>query len=127
MNFEKIPRIWLIICGLVYLSGLFACLLLAPHAFTLGFGFGGALVLLNSWVSAWRIRKAEFRARIRVIASVVGGFYVRLLIVGAFIYWLIKYMAVDPVGLVTGLSVVPAGLFVMLILIYFANRRPGEV
>ncbi len=40
----------------------------------------------------------------------------------------IKFVNVDPVGLVTGLSVVPMGLFVMLVLIYVANRRrPEEV
>jgi hypothetical protein len=126
MNFEKIPRIWLIISGAVYLIGLAACLAFAPTGFCVGFGFGGALVLLNSWFSARWVRKAEFPNKGRVLASLVGGFYFRLAFLGVGLYCLIRFMQVDPIGLVVGLSVIPAGLFVMLILIYIANRRPEE-
>ena len=61
------------------------------------------------------------------MAVLLGGFYVRLILLGICLYGLIKFLKVDPVGLVTGLSVVPAGLLVMLALIYIANRRPEEV
>ncbi len=126
MNFEKIPRIWLFISGAVYLIGLVVCLAFAPSGFAVGFGFGGALVLLNAWFSARKVRQADFPNKSRVIASLVGGFYLRLVLLGACLYAFIKFAQVDPVGLITGLSVVPAGLFVMLILIYVANRRPEE-
>lgn len=126
MNIEKIPRIWLFISGAVYLVGLATCLLFAPSGFCVGFGFGGALVLLNSWISARRVRNAEFTDKGRALASLVGGFYFRLAFLGAGLYCLIRFVPVDPIGLVVGLSVIPVGLLVMLILIYIANRRPEE-
>jgi len=61
------------------------------------------------------------------IISLLAGFYFRLIFIGLCLFVLIKFTKVDPVGLVTGLSVVPAGLFVMLVLIYISNRRPKEV
>jgi hypothetical protein len=126
MNFEKIPRIWLIVSGVVYVIGLAAALAFAPTGFCVGFGFGGALVLLNSWFSARWVRKAEFPNKGRVLASLVGGFYFRLAFLGVGLYCIIRFVQVDPIGLVVGLSVIPAGLLVMLILIYIANRRPEE-
>lgn len=126
MNFEKIPGIWLSLSGALYALGLLSCLFLAPASFTLGFGLGGILVLLNALASARRLRKAEFPHRNRVMASLLGGFYARLVLMGLCLFAFIKYLRVDPFGLVTGLTVVPAGLFVMLALIYFANRRPEE-
>lgn len=126
MNFEKIPGIWLGVSVAVYIFGLLLCLILAPFPFTTGFGIGGVLVLLNSLVSARRTKKAEFPHKGRVMASVLGGFYVRLILLGICLYWLIRFSGVDPLGLIAGLSVVPAGLFVMLALIYVANRRPEE-
>jgi len=127
MNFEKVPGVWFVLAGGVYLVGLLLCAILAPYGFTLGFMAGGALVLLNSFASARRIKKADFPHRGRVMASLLGGFYARLALLGACLFGLIRYLNVDPLGLVTGLSVVPAGLFAMLVLIYLANRRPEEV
>jgi len=126
MNLEKIPRIWLFISGAVYLAGLLACLAFAPTEFCVGFGFGGALVLLNSWISARRVSKVEFHDKGRALASLIGGFYFRLAFLGVGLYCLIRFTQLDPIGLVVGLSVIPAGLFAMLILIYIANRRPEE-
>ncbi len=126
MNFEKIPRIWLFISGAVYLIGLVLCLPFAHSGFMLGFGLGGALALVNSWLSARKIQRTDFLNRMGVVASVLGGFYVRLIILGLCLYGLIRFSEVDPLGLIIGLSVIPAGLFVMLILIYIANRRPEE-
>ncbi len=126
MNFVQIPRIWLYISGAVYLVGSVLCLALAPVGFTVGFGLGGALVLANAWFSARKVRQADFPNKSSVIASLVGGFYLRLVLLGVCLYAFIKFAQVDPVGLIAGLSVIPAGLFVMLILIYIANRRPEE-
>lgn len=127
MNFRKIPEIWIILSGAVYLVGLVISFLMAKSSFTVGFGAGGALVLLNAWASARKLRNADFPYRNRVMASVMGGFYIRLALLGVCLYALIEILAVDPLGLVTGLSVIPAGLLVMLALMYVANRRPGEV
>jgi hypothetical protein len=126
VNFEKIPGIWLTLSAVLYALGLLSCLVLAPSSFTVGFGLGGCLVLLNALASARRLRSAEFPHKGRVMASLLGGFYARLVLMGLSLFVFIKYLRVDPFGLVTGLTVVPAGLFVMLALIYFANRRPEE-
>ena len=47
MNFEKIPGIWFVLSGVVYLVGLLACTASAPRNFALGFAAGGALVLVQ--------------------------------------------------------------------------------
>lgn len=61
------------------------------------------------------------------MVSLMGGFYFRLIAVGFSLFALIKFGNIDPVGLVTGLSVIPAGMMLMLVLIYISNRRPQEV
>jgi hypothetical protein len=127
MKFEKIPGIWFILSGIVYASGLLVALLMASPPFIAGFAAGGALVLANAWASARKLKNADFPQRGRVTASLLGGFYMRLIVVGICLYAFIKILKLDPVGLVTGLSVVPAGLFFMLVFIYVANRRPREV
>jgi len=127
MNFDKIPGVWFALSGAVYLVGLLGCIFLAPIGFALGFAAGGALVLGNAWISARRVKKSGFADRNHATALLLGGFYVRLILLGICLYGLIGFLEVDPVGLVTGLSVVPAGLLVMLALIYIANRSPEEV
>lgn len=127
MDFERIPGVWFTLSAFVYVLGLLSSVILAGQTFALGFSIGGALVLLNAWAAARRLRKAEFPHKGRVMASVLGGFYMRLILLAICLFGVIKFLKVDPVGLVTGLSVVPAGLFVMLVLIYLVNRRPEEV
>jgi MFS family permease len=127
MKFDKIPGIWFTLSAVAYVLGLVACTLLASYDFLVGFGAGGALVLVNALAATHKIKKTEFTIKAGVMASVMGGFYFRLALLAACLFALIKYMKVDPVGLVTGLSVVPVGLFVMLLMIYVANRRPEEV
>ena len=104
MNFERVPAIWLGVSGVVYAAGALISVLLAPFNFVMGYITGSA-----------------------EIAAFLAHFYVRLVILGISLFVLIKYAKVDPLGLVAGLSVVPAALFVMLILIYLANRTPEEV
>ncbi|HMK36578.1 MAG TPA: ATP synthase subunit I [Desulfomonilaceae bacterium] len=123
---DSIPRIWFMLSGVVYVSGIIFCLFLAPQGFTLGFVTGGGLVLVNAWASARKLKKSEFLHRGRALASVLGGFYLRLVVLAICLFGVIKFLHVDPVGLVTGLSVIPAGLLAMLVLIYIANRRPEE-
>jgi hypothetical protein len=127
MKYDVLPTVWLAVCGGVYTVGLVICLVAAPSHFTVGFGFGGALVLTNAWVSAHRLRKARFSNRTQAMVDIIGGFFVRLSLLGICLYGLLKFLKVDPVGLVAGLSVVPAGVLVMLVLIHIANRRPEEI
>ncbi len=127
MNFEKVPSVWLLLSVAVYSIGLLIALMLASWSFAGGFAAGGALILLNAWVSARKLKTAPLPDKGLVMASVMGGFYLRLILIGICLYVLITIIRVDPVGLITGLSVVPAGLLVMLGLMFVANRRPREV
>ncbi len=127
MDFQKIPKIWFGLSSGVFLVGLLASAILASHHFTLAFLIGAALVLANTWLSARRVGQASFKDRNRAMVTLMGGFYVRLIAMGVCLFALIRFVNIDPVGLLTGLSVMPAGLLVLLILIYISNRRPQEV
>jgi len=127
MNFERVPAIWLGVSSAVYAAGALLCVILAPFHFLLGYVAGGALVIANAWAGGRKVKRSEFRQKGVEIAAFLAHFYVRLIILGISLLLLIKYAKVDPLGLVAGLSVVPAGLFVMLVLIYLANRTPEEV
>ncbi len=127
MNPRQIPLIWFVLCAGVYVVGLLVSLALASRGFTVGFAVGGALVLFNGLASALKVGRAEFNDKRQVMVSLLGGFYIRLAVLAVCLYGVIALLKVDPVGLVTGLSVLPAGLFLMLVLTYAANRRPKEV
>ncbi len=127
MDFQKIPKIWFGMSSVVFLIGLLVSVVFAPHRFTLAYLIGALLVLLNSWLSARRVNQASFTDRNAAMVSLMGSFYFRLIAVGLSLFALIKFGNIDPVGLVTGLSVIPAGLMLMLVLIYISNRRPQEV
>ncbi len=127
MKFEKIPGIWLGLSSAAYLFGLAALSLWAGREFTVGFGAGGALVLLNSLAACRKLKRTEFTHKGQALASLVGGFYLRLAILGISLFALIRFLKVNAVGLVAGLSVIPAGILIMLILIFVANRTPEEV
>lgn len=127
MNFERVPGIWLGVSATVYLFSLCLAWLIGSGGFVAGFAAGGGLVLFNAWASTRTLRRADFQFRGRATAFILGGFYLRLVLLGICLYLLVKVVGVDPVGLVTGLSVLPAGLVAMLALTYIANRRPREV
>jgi hypothetical protein len=111
----------------IYAVGVMSSLLMASSTFTAGFAAGGAVMLINALASMRRIMRADFQHQGAATASLLGGFYLRLTLVGVCLYALIAHAKLDPLGLVAGLSVVPAGLFLMPALIYIANRRPKEI
>lgn len=127
MNYERIPGIWFLFSGTAYLFGLIVCIVLTAWSFGVGFALGGGLVLVNAWSAARKVKSLDFVDRSRSTASLLLGFYGRLILLGVSLYVLIRFVRVDPLGLVTGLSVVPAGLFLMLVMIFIANRSPEEV
>ncbi|MGC8604049.1 MAG: ATP synthase subunit I [Desulfomonilaceae bacterium] len=127
MDFQKIPRIWFSLSGILFVLGILGCAFFTRSQFLVGFLTGGMLTLLNSWISARKIEGSDFYNRGRVLVSLLGGFYFRLFLIGICLFVLIRFVKVDPLGLIIGLSVVPAGLFVMLMLIHISNRRPKEV
>jgi hypothetical protein len=126
VNQDKFPLIWAFSVGAAYVVGLIASALVASWGFTVGFAGGGALVFLNALASMRRLKKTDFTNKFGALTSVMGSFYLRLILLGVCLFALITYTNLDPLGLVAGLSVVPAGLIVLLILIQAANRRPEE-
>ena len=127
MNSRQIPIVLFVLSSVVYVAGLLVSLVTASQGFLVGFAVGGALVLVNGLAGAIKVFRSEFVDKRQVMVSLVGGFYLRLVVLALCLYGVIVFLRVDPVGLVTGLSVLPAGLFLMLVLIYAANRRPEEV
>lgn len=127
MNSRQVPVIWFVLSAVVYVAGLVVSLVTASQGFAVGFAVGGGLVLLNGAASAVKVVRSEFVDKRQVMVSLMGGFYLRLAVLAVCLYGVIALLKVDPVGLVTGLLVLPTGLFLMLVLIYVANRRPKEV
>lgn len=127
MNFERIPGIFATLAALCYIMGLAIFAGLTKFPFLLGFAAGGALVIVNLLLSAKRINQTGFSSKGASMASIVGGFYIRLTVLGICLYLLIKSGRVDPIGLLAGLSIIPGALVMMIIMIYLANRRPEEV
>ena len=60
MNFQKIPKIWFFLSGIIFLLGFITCFIFTEGRFTLGYLAGGVLVLLNAWLSARKIRRLGF-------------------------------------------------------------------
>lgn len=76
----------------------------------LGVAAGGILVTLNFHLLARTLKKAFRPPHITSIAGVLFKYYIRFTITGVIIFMLMMTHSVDPIGLVTGLSVVVASL-----------------
>lgn len=127
MNTDRIPGILTLITAFCYILGLALVVLVWNWDLAAGFAAGGGLMVLNQVLSAKRVKDTGFFSKGVAMASLMGGFYIRLIILGISLYALIRYAEVNPIGLVAGLSIVPAALIIMIIMIYMANRRPEEV
>ncbi len=123
---KETPDKWFLSMGIAFVGGLVVCVLATPLSFVAAYGAGGALVMANAYASSRKLAKTDFSHKGRAFTSLIGGFYVRLVLMGICLYVCIKHLGFDPLGLVVGLSVVPAGLVVMLILTRAANRRVEE-
>ncbi len=126
MILKEAPDKWFLSMGTAFVGGLVVCALAAPWSFVGAYAVAGALVTANAYASSRKLAKTDFSHKGRAFTSLVGGFYVRLILIGISLYVCIKHLGFDPLGLVVGLSVVPAGLVVMLILTREANRRVEE-
>ncbi len=93
-----------------------------PFRFALGIMLGGLLVTVNFHLLK-RTLKNAFKNPVKVVqdgrmllASVLVKYYIRFIISGVIIFLLISKDIVNPLGLLTGLSVVVASLFMATIL-----------
>lgn len=84
--------------------------LLAPSGFARGILFGGLLVTVNFHL-LYRTLKKSFRPpHIASVGSILAKYYIRFVLSGIIIFFLIFKQIVDPLGLFVGLSVVVASI-----------------
>ncbi len=88
-----------------------------PVKFALGILCGGLLITVNFHLLARTIRKTINSGRVFLRGNsirnvVLFKYYVRFIISGIIIYFLISRHVVNPIGLILGLSVVVVSIFV---------------
>ena len=81
-------------------------LLAASPSFTRGLIFGGLIVTVNFHLLARTLKKALSPARLASPNVVLVKYYIRFIISGVIIFFLIRQQVVNPIGLFIGLSVV---------------------
>ena len=90
----------------VSLLGLFA----ASPAFARGLIFGGLIVTINFHLLAKTLKKALHPERLASPNAILIKYYIRFIISGVVIFFLIQQQVVNPIGLFIGLSVVVASI-----------------
>ncbi len=96
---------WILLAG-ASLAGL----LLSPLPFALGILFGGLIVTINFHL-LYRTLKGAFRPpHIALTHVVLAKYYIRFILSGVAIFFLIYARVVNPIGLFIGLSIVVASI-----------------
>ena len=90
--------------------------LLATPGFTRGVFFGGLLVTVNFHLLAWTLKKALTPPYLSSHNAVLAKYYMRFVASGIIIFILITGHFVHPLGLIVGLSVVVASIFLATLL-----------
>ena len=85
-------------------------LLAASPAFARGLIFGGLIVTINFHLLAKTLNRALHPRRLASPNSVLIKYYIRFIISGVIIFFLIRQQVVNPIGLFIGLSVVVASI-----------------
>jgi len=101
-----------ILLGLTSLVGFF----LMPPAFARGVAFGGLIVTINFHLLSRTLKKAFRPPHLAPVNAILAKYYIRFIISGIIIFFLIRNQYVNPLGLVVGLSVVVASMFLATIL-----------
>ena len=78
----------------------------------LGIVAGGLIVTINFHLLAKTLKKSLTPPHIASVKGVIFKYYIRFVITGIFIYCLMMSKLVDPIGLIAGLSVVVASMFI---------------
>jgi len=87
-----------------------AGLVWASSAFALGIIFGGLIVTVNFHLLAKTLKRALTPPHLASHNVILAKYYIRFVISGVIIFFLIKYQVVHPLGLFIGLSVVVASI-----------------
>ncbi len=85
-------------------------LLAASPAFARGMIFGGLIVTINFHLLAKTLNKALRPQQLTSPNVVLVKYYIRFIISGVIIFFLIRQQVVNPIGLFIGLSVVVASI-----------------
>ena len=96
---------WVLLIS-VSLLGLVA----ASPAFARGLIFGGLIVTINFHLLARTLDKALRPRRLTSPNIILVKYYIRFIISGVIIFFLIRQQVVNPIGLFVGLSVVVASI-----------------
>ena len=96
---------WILFCLAVMVS-----LLVAPADFSRGILFGGLIVTLNYHLLARTLKQSLSPPHITSHHMVLAKYYLRFLVSGVVIFFLIYKQIVNPLGLILGLSVVVASI-----------------
>lgn len=100
----------------LFIGASLAGLWLASPAFAKGIIFGGLIVTVNFHLLARTLKKAFTPSRLTSHNVILAKYYVRFIVSGIIIFFLIRYHVVNPLGLFVGLSVVVASIMVATVL-----------
>jgi hypothetical protein len=84
--------------------------------FTKGVIAGGFIVTINFHLLYKTLKKSLTPSKLATHGSVLVKYYIRFIVSGILIFFLINFKIVDPIGLIIGLSVVVASI--MLATVY---------
>lgn len=84
--------------------------ILAPVDFACGILFGGLLVTINFHMLYRTLKNALQPPHLSSVGSILAKYYIRFVVSGVIIFFLIFSHIVDPLGLFVGLSVVVASI-----------------
>ncbi len=87
-----------------------AGLVWTPPAFARGIIFGGLIVTINFHLLARTLKKSLTPPHLASHNVILAKYYIRFVISGVIIFFLISRHLVDPLGLFIGLSVVVASI-----------------
>ena len=91
---------------IIFISASIAGLIIAPPNFARGIIFGGLIVTVNFHMLYRTLKKAFTPPRLTSHNVILAKYYVRFVVSGLIIFFLISNQYVNPIGLFVGLSVV---------------------
>lgn len=83
---------------------------LATPAFTKGIIFGGLIVTVNFHLLARTLKQSLKPPHLASPNVIIAKYYIRFIVSGIIIFFLITRQVVNPLGLVVGLSIVVASM-----------------
>lgn len=117
LNIHKVVDFVTITNWLLLLSGGITGLMIAPEKFTLGIILGGLIVAINFHLLKSTLKKMFDPELVlnrghSLVFNIIVKYYIRFAVSAIIIYLLLSKQIVHPLGLVTGLSVVVASIFI---------------